>query len=73
MSYLKDLEEYTDAELEAEIRRRRSLMFQGLCSYCGRRPSLTPCRFPERHNDPRLQERGMHRDIDKTSGGYELH
>ena len=32
--YDKDLEEYTDSELNAELNRRSLLRKQGLCSYC---------------------------------------
>ncbi len=52
MSYPRDLDEYTEAELAAEIVRRREARASGLCDYCGRPPTETPCRFPERHNPP---------------------
>jgi hypothetical protein len=35
VSYPKDLDEYTDEQLVAEIDRRRYAESKGLCSYCG--------------------------------------
>jgi hypothetical protein len=34
MSYPKDLDEYTDAQIEKEFRRRQECKEKGLCSYC---------------------------------------
>ena len=36
MGFPKDLENYKDHELEAELTRRRLLRQQGLCSYCNK-------------------------------------
>jgi len=71
MSYPMDLDEYTDAELETELRSRANLNRRGRCSYCGQLRSEPTCRFPDRHNGPHIQENN--RDLDKTSAGYELH
>lgn len=50
MSYPKDLDEYTQAELEAEIELRSKRRAAGLCDYCNRRAGTSPaCKFPERH------------------------
>ena len=52
VSYLFDLDEYSEARLRGELERRLLLRAQGLCDYC-RRPSKTsPCKFPERHRGP---------------------
>ena len=49
MGYPKDLEEYSLAELKAEIQRREANTKMGLCDYC-RRPINGPaCKFPDRH------------------------
>lgn len=52
MSYPRDLDEYTEEELRAELRRREAFRALGLCDYCGR-PALTTCRFPDRHRAAR--------------------
>jgi hypothetical protein len=49
MSYPKDLDEYTNEELEKELRARAELRAKGICDYCGRNGASTPCKFPERH------------------------
>lgn len=49
MSYRKDLDEYTDDQLQAELTMRRSRRAEGRCDYCNRRYDASPCRFPERH------------------------
>lgn len=49
MSYLKDIDEYTTAELEAELAKREEANKQGLCDYCHRPRSTSSCRFPRRH------------------------
>lgn len=49
MSYLKDLDEYTTAELEAELASREVCRNRGVCDYCRRSPNTPPCRFPDRH------------------------
>jgi hypothetical protein len=50
VSYPKDLDEYTEAELKAELERRQKAREAGLCDYCGRQPSQPACRFPERYS-----------------------
>lgn len=54
MSYPMSLDDYTDDQLAAEIARRTKSRKRGLCDYCKRRPSLPPCRFPERHYHPAI-------------------
>jgi hypothetical protein len=49
MSYPRDIDEIPEAELLAELCRRRQLRDGGLCDYCGRNRDSKPCRFPERH------------------------
>lgn len=49
MSYPRDLDEYSENELLEEIERRRTVRERGLCDYCGRKPTTSPCKFPERH------------------------
>lgn len=51
MSYIKDLDEYTEKELLDELQHRKILQDQNLCDYCGREKCTEPtCRFPSRHN-----------------------
>lgn len=47
--HLKDLDEYSNAELYAELARRKKLTERACCSYCGRKGDTEPCKFPERH------------------------
>lgn len=49
MSYPRDLDEISQAELEQEITRRILLRIEGKCDYCERPVDADPCRFPERH------------------------
>lgn len=49
MMYPKDLDEYTQHELERELERRRRLRAEGFCDYCLRRSHLPSCKFPDRH------------------------
>jgi hypothetical protein len=49
MSFTKDLDEYTEAQLTAEFNRRCDLRHAGKCDYCGRPRTEPPCKFPERH------------------------
>lgn len=55
MSYPKDLDEYTDIELQSEVTRRLIAGNAGLCNYCStplREPTKmgwSSCVFPERH------------------------
>lgn len=58
MSYMKDLDEYTEAELEQELAARARRRKYGRCDYCGRHPLTRPCRFPKRHYDLRIPNRG---------------
>jgi len=49
MSYSKDLDEYSEDELLAELEQRKDLRSTGLCDYCAQ-PGYTPsCKFPFRH------------------------
>lgn len=57
MSYPRELEEYDDEELKAEIERRGEAAKKKLCSYCNRKITASACRFPERHKGKRV-----HRD-----------
>lgn len=50
MSYIKDLDEYTEKELLDELQHRKILQDQNLCDYCGRKSTEPVCRFPSRHN-----------------------
>lgn len=50
MSYPRDLDEYAESELLAEVQRREDLRRAGNCDYCKRAFGKSPpCRFPERH------------------------
>lgn len=49
MSYPKDLDEYTDAQLREELARREQARAEGRCDYCGRGNAASACRFPNRH------------------------
>lgn len=51
MSYPRDLDEISSAELVAELGRRLRLESHGKCSYCAQPMTLARCRFPERHGD----------------------
>ena len=44
MPYLRDLDEYREDELSAEIRRRAFARSKGLCDYCGRAPNTEMCK-----------------------------
>jgi hypothetical protein len=52
MSYPKDLDEYSEKELVAELNRRFVVRSRGVCDYCGRSPEAPACKFPERHALP---------------------
>ena len=49
MSYPRDLDEYQEHELEAEIMRRRKARAEGVCDYCLRSPEASSCMYPKRH------------------------
>ena len=50
MGYPRDLDDYTEEELNAELARRQASRRRGLCDYCGRVPQSTEaCSKPERH------------------------
>lgn len=49
MSYPMGLDEYSDKELRQELERRLESRGQGLCDYCGRKATKSPCRFALRH------------------------
>lgn len=50
MGYAKELDEYTDEELAAEMQRRAEHAMEGRCSYCTRSGVEPPCRYPQIHN-----------------------
>lgn len=50
MGYSKDLDEYDEQELRNELDRRRKLREQGICDYCNKDGSTSPCKFPHRHS-----------------------
>lgn len=54
MSYAKDLDEYTDGELTAELGARHVARIAGVCDYCKRPPTTPSCKFPVRHADKRI-------------------
>lgn len=49
MSYPKDIDEYTDFELQIEMETRKNRRAAGLCDYCNRPPETPACKFPARH------------------------
>lgn len=49
MSYPKDLDEYTDVELSAELLSRANRRSAGRCDYCDNYRNEGPCKFPQRH------------------------
>lgn len=49
MGYIKDLDEYTDEELQKELTRRQTVRDEGICDYCGRDGRMETCRYQERH------------------------
>jgi hypothetical protein len=46
-----------ESELRERLAERRAARCRGVCDYCGREPSTTPCRFPARHHDERIGKR----------------
>jgi hypothetical protein len=54
MSYPRDLDDYTEAELQGELKSREEVRALGVCDYCRRHPFTKPCKFSERHRDPRI-------------------
>lgn len=57
MSYMLDLDEYDEAVLEGELRRRKGARARGVCDYCNRHPFTSPCKERERHRDERIKKR----------------
>lgn len=49
MSYPKAIDEYSDIELQDELKRREQCYREGVCDYCGRSGDTEPCKFPSRH------------------------
>jgi hypothetical protein len=49
MGYPRDLDEYEEEELRAELDRRAKLRADGKCDYCGRSIHVPTCKFQERH------------------------
>lgn len=56
MGYPLDLDEYTEKRLEEELENRLQLRLRGRCDYCKRDPKTKPCKFEDRHRDPRSIE-----------------
>lgn len=54
MSYPRDIDSYTEAELQGELDARTTTRARGRCDYCNRHPFTRPCMHPERHRDPRI-------------------
>lgn len=54
MGYHVDMDEYSEAQLTAELERRANARAMGHCDYCGRVPTEPPCKFPMRHGDARI-------------------
>lgn len=50
MAYQVCFEEHSDIELISELARRVDCRLAGVCDYCSRPGSATPCRFPTRHS-----------------------
>lgn len=52
MSYPRDLDEISTAELKEELRRRRQSAATGCCCYCGRKTwSIPDCKMIDMHRD----------------------
>ncbi len=49
MSYPRDLEDYDDDELFAELKVRAKARLQGKCDYCKQTPEKEACRYADRH------------------------
>lgn len=49
MSLPRDLDDYDDKELYDELLRRNKQRALGHCDYCKRGVSLSPCKYPMRH------------------------
>jgi hypothetical protein len=64
MSLPRDLDEVPGHELRAEIERRSVARARGVCDYCGRDPSETACKFPERHRASAKRKRCGYCDSD---------
>ncbi len=45
----RNLAEYSEEELVAELTRRATLRAASLCDYCERARNTLTCKFPERH------------------------
>lgn len=54
MGYPMGLDEYPETRLEDELETRRHQRQKGMCDYCGRSPRTRSCKFPQRHEDPRI-------------------
>ncbi len=57
----RDLDEYSRAELHAELARRDEALANLLCDYCNRPGTATACKFPERHSLAIQVAQRMHR------------
>lgn len=69
MSYPNNLDEIPEIQLRAEIERRRTAHFAGVCDYCGRDPNTPTCKFPRRH---RQSSRPVKVPQDKKDPFYRL-
>lgn len=49
MSYPKDIDDYEDKDLLAELALRAMRRERGVCDYCRRFSNDPPCKFPARH------------------------
>ncbi len=56
MGYLGGLDEHSEKDLRAELRLRRGLRRKGLCDYCARVITTSPCKFPDRHAGKKERE-----------------
>lgn len=56
MGYPRGLDEHPEKELRRELRLRRGLRREGLCDYCGRSQTTSPCKFPDRHAGKKERE-----------------
>ncbi len=70
MSLLRDLDEYVENALVAEINRRIWARERGVCDYCGRTPETVVCKFPERHAAPAKQKKGLAYTADQRPVGW---
>lgn len=56
MGYWRDLDDYSEAELQGEINYRERERQRGRCDYCHRPSSSNSCKYSARHADPRIKK-----------------